>query len=149
MAKEDSKKGSNDKKYQPKATVRHAKIAKSKIDEVEDQKLKMENERYYAKKNEAKRRKEIKELPKEERAEAKAKLKADIVKRKADEKIAKAKYLEMKANERKRQEMEEEEDDDVPVKPKKEKAKAAEKPKAEEKPKADDKPKEEGKKPSK
>ena len=107
MAKDVSKKGSDDKKYQPKATVRHAKIAQSKSNEVEEAKTKMENERYYAKKSEAKRRKETKELPKEERPAAKAKLKEEIAKRKANEKEAKQKFAELKAEERRRKDIEE------------------------------------------
>ncbi len=83
---------SNNNKYQPKATVRHEKIARSKKEELEAVRDRMSDDRYYARKAEASRRKEIKKLPKEERAEAKSKLKEDIAKRKTAEKESKAKY---------------------------------------------------------
>ncbi|UAL07230.1 MAG: hypothetical protein KRP56_05155 [Candidatus Methanogranum gryphiswaldense] len=97
-------------KYQPKATVRHDKIAKSRKDELLSAKEKIANDRYMAKKAEARRRKAIKDMPKEERGPAKTQLKEDIVRRKAAHKEAKEKYKADVAAERVRIEAEEEEE---------------------------------------
>lgn len=103
-------KESKSNKYQPKATVRHDKIARSRKDELISAKEKIANDKYMAKKAEARRRKAIKDLPKEERGPAKAQLKEDIVRRKAAHKEAKAKYKADVAAERVRREAEEEEE---------------------------------------
>jgi len=76
----DSKKG-----YQPKATARHAKMVRTKQEEIDSFKKKIETDKYLAKKYESSRRTEIKALPKEERAAAKAELKESIEKRKEAE----------------------------------------------------------------
>lgn len=87
--------GKKNQEYQPKATVRHAKIARSRMDDIENSKKKIASNKYHAKNYESKRRKEIKELPKDERAAAKAELKESIVKRKEAEKKDKAMLREM------------------------------------------------------
>ncbi|MDR2698386.1 MAG: hypothetical protein LBB30_01745 [Candidatus Methanoplasma sp.] len=76
----DSKKGN-----QPKATARHAKITRTREEEIEAVKKRIDNDKYLAKKYEANRKTEIKALPKGERAAAKAELKDSIEKRKEAE----------------------------------------------------------------
>jgi hypothetical protein len=76
-----SKKPENDSKkdqYKPKATARHAKIVRTKQDEIDDFKAKIANDKYLAKKYETKRKEEIKALPKEERREAKEDLRESV-----------------------------------------------------------------------
>ncbi|MCL1978761.1 MAG: hypothetical protein FWG60_01185 [Methanomassiliicoccaceae archaeon] len=80
-ASENNKKG-----YQPKAAARHAKKVKTKQEEIEILKKKIDNDKYLAKKYESGRKTEIKALPKGERAAAKADLKESIAKRKEVEK---------------------------------------------------------------
>jgi hypothetical protein len=75
----------NKKGYQPKATARHAKITKTKQEEIESFKKKIDTDRHLAKKYESNRKTEIKALPKEERAVAKAELKESIASRKEGE----------------------------------------------------------------
>jgi len=77
----DDKKGN-----QPKATARHAKITRTKEEEIEILKKRIDNDKYLAKKYESNRKTEIKALPKGERAAAKAELKESIAKRKEAEK---------------------------------------------------------------
>lgn len=81
--KETPKEGK--KGYQPKATARHAKITKTKKEEIEILKKKIETDRHLAKKYESGRKTEIKALPKEDRAAAKAELRESIAKRKEAE----------------------------------------------------------------
>jgi colicin import membrane protein len=112
MSKEKANsKESKSNKYQPKATVRHDKIARSRKDELASAKEKISNDKYMAKKAEARRRKAIKDLPKEERAAARTQLKEDIVRRKAAHKEAKEKYKANVIAERERREAEEDKED--------------------------------------
>ncbi|MDR0523507.1 MAG: hypothetical protein LBG62_03705 [Candidatus Methanoplasma sp.] len=71
--------------YEPKATARHEKISRAKRDDIESMKKKLAVDRGLAKKYEAERKKEIKELPKGERKAAKAELKESVAKRKEAE----------------------------------------------------------------
>ena len=112
MASKDTKKDDSAKKcYEPKATVRHAKIARTKKQQIEDAKNKFNTDRYLAKKYEAKRRDKIKELPKEEKKAAKAALKEDIKNRKIAEKEDKAAIKAMIAADRVEREAEKEDED--------------------------------------
>ncbi|MDR0508332.1 MAG: hypothetical protein LBG63_00680 [Candidatus Methanoplasma sp.] len=86
----DDKKG-----YQPKAAARHAKMMKTKQDEIEALQKKIETDKYLAKKYESSRKTEIKALPKEDRAAAKAELKESIAKRKEAEEKDKEKLRAM------------------------------------------------------
>ncbi len=96
--KNDSK---DDKKgYQPKATARHAKITRSKEEEIEILRKKIDTDKYLAKKYEANRKTEIKSLPKEDRSAAKAELRESIAKRKEAEKKDKEKLRMMMQEER-------------------------------------------------
>ena len=75
-----------DKKgYQPKATARHAKITKTREEEIDSLKKRIETDKHLAKKYESGRKAEIKALPRSERAAAKADLKESIKKRKEAE----------------------------------------------------------------
>jgi hypothetical protein len=94
-ASEDNKKG-----YQPKATARHAKIVKTKKEETEALKQRIETDKYLAKKYESNRKTEIKALPKEERAEAKAELKESVAKRKETEKKDREKLRNLQSEEK-------------------------------------------------
>ncbi|MDR1404739.1 MAG: hypothetical protein LBJ20_04140 [Candidatus Methanoplasma sp.] len=76
----DSSKG-----YQPKATARHAKMTRTKQEEIDAFKKKIDTDKYLSKKYESDRKTEIKELPKDERAAAKAELKESIERRKETE----------------------------------------------------------------
>jgi len=76
----DDKKG-----YQPKATARHAKMTKTRQEEIDALKQRIETDKHLAKKAESSRRKEIKALPKEDRPAAKAELKESVQKRKDNE----------------------------------------------------------------
>ena len=82
MASKNKKSTNKPQENKPKATARHAKIVKTKQEEIEDFKKKIANDKYLAKKYESKRKKEIRELPKEERSEAKKELNDSIEKRK-------------------------------------------------------------------
>jgi len=82
MASKNKKSTNKPQENKPKATARHAKIVKTKQEEIEDFKKKIANDKYLAKKYESKRKKEIKELPKEERGAAKEELNDLIEKRK-------------------------------------------------------------------
>jgi len=84
-----------DKGNQPKATARHAKITKTKQEEIEIFKKKIETDKYQAKKYESNRKSEIKALPKEDRAAARAELKESKAKRKENEKRDKEKLRSM------------------------------------------------------
>jgi len=66
-----------------KASVRHEKIARSKEDELQARKEKVSNGKYALKKMKKEREKEVDKLPKEDRAAAKEKLKAEIAKKEA------------------------------------------------------------------
>jgi hypothetical protein len=85
MASKKTKVSKKDEKYAPKAAARHAKLAKSKQDEIDSFKDKIYTDKHLAKKYETERKAEIKELPKAERAAAKAELKESIAKRKEGE----------------------------------------------------------------
>jgi hypothetical protein len=76
---------SEKKGYQPKATARHAKITKTRKEDIEALKAKIATDKYLAKKYESNRKTEIKSMPKDDRAVAKAELKESIVKRKESE----------------------------------------------------------------
>jgi Predicted membrane protein len=98
-----SKKPENDSKkdqYKPKATARHAKIVKTKQEEIDDFKAKIANDKYLAKKYEAKRKEEIKALPKEERREAMSDLRESIQTRKEAERKDKEILRDMISGER-------------------------------------------------
>jgi len=98
-----SKKPENDSKkdqYKPKATARHAKIVRTKQEEIDDFKAKIANDKHLAKKYETKRKEEIKALPKEDRREAKADLRESIQSRKEAERRDKALLREMISGER-------------------------------------------------
>ncbi|MCL1811781.1 MAG: hypothetical protein FWG41_06185 [Methanomassiliicoccaceae archaeon] len=86
--------------YQPKATARHAKIVRSKEEETESLKKKIDTDKYLAKKYESNRKTEIKALPKEERAAAKADLKESIAHRKEAERRDKEKLRGLQSEER-------------------------------------------------
>ncbi|MDR3282517.1 MAG: hypothetical protein LBS92_02770 [Candidatus Methanoplasma sp.] len=85
MARKNSETAKKDEDDGPKASARHAKIARSKKNEVEDLKKKISTDHYLAKKYEAERKAAIGELPKEERKAAKEELRESIVKRKEAE----------------------------------------------------------------
>jgi hypothetical protein len=98
-----SKKPESDSKkdqYKPKATARHAKIVKTRQEEIDDFKAKIANDKHLAKKYEAKRKEEIKALPKEDRREAKADLRESIQSRKEAERRDKALLRDMVSGER-------------------------------------------------
>jgi hypothetical protein len=78
---QDTKKG-----YEPKATARHAKKNRTKQDDIDTLKKKIDTDKYLAKKYESNRKTEIKALPKEDRPAAKAELKESKEKRKEAEK---------------------------------------------------------------
>jgi len=84
-----------EKGNQPKATARHAKITRTKQEEIEIFKKKISNDKHLAKKYEDNRRTEIQALPKGERAVAKAELKESIAARKEAEKRDKEKLRSM------------------------------------------------------
>jgi len=87
MASKKKDASADDKKgYQPKATARHARMTRTKKEEIEALKGKIDTDKYLAKKYESNRKTEIKALPKEDRAAAKAELKESIAKRKEAEK---------------------------------------------------------------
>jgi len=71
--------------YQPKATARHAKMTRTKKEEIENLKQRIDTDKYLAKKYESNRKTEIKALPKEVCAAAKEELKESIAKRKESE----------------------------------------------------------------
>ena len=73
-----------------KATARHAKIAREKKHAEEKAKQKIEDDKWKAKKAEDRRKEEIKKLPKDQQAKAKAELKEQIKARKAAEREARA-----------------------------------------------------------
>ena len=77
-----------------KAKARHAKIAKEKVDAEKKAKQKIEDDKWKAKRAEERRREEIKKLPRDQRAAAKAELKEQIRHRKQVEKEQKAKLKE-------------------------------------------------------
>jgi len=86
MASKKNDTSKDDKKgYQPKATARHAKMTRTKQEEIEALKQRISTDKHLAKKYEANRKTEIKALPKEERAAAKAELRESIEKRKEAE----------------------------------------------------------------
>ena len=87
--KQNSK--AKEKGNQPKATARHAKITKTKQEEIESFKKKIATDKHLAKKYESNRKAEIKALPKEDRAAARAELKESKAKRKEMEKNDKEK----------------------------------------------------------
>lgn len=84
----------NQSRYRPKATKRHAAIAKDRRDE--EERLKSDAAFIKAKNKEAikKRRGEIRKMPKEERPAAKEALNAEIVKMKEEETAAQERYKE-------------------------------------------------------
>jgi len=86
---------SSKKGNQPKATARHAKITRTKEEEVEVLRKRIDNDKYLAKKYESNRKTEIKALPKSERAAAKAELKESIAKRKEAERKDREKLREL------------------------------------------------------
>jgi hypothetical protein len=92
--KKQTSKVSN-KDNQPKATARHAKITRTKQEEIDAFKKKIDTDKYLAKKYESNRKTEIKALPKEERAAAKADLKESTAKRKEAEERDKDKLRSM------------------------------------------------------
>lgn len=94
MSKQRNPAGTGNGKYEPKATVRHEKIAKSKKTRLQESKQKLIDDKHFAKKEEARRRKEIRELPRDERGPATERLKADIRKRKEAQAEAEARYWE-------------------------------------------------------
>ncbi|MCL2296515.1 MAG: hypothetical protein FWC29_05505 [Methanomassiliicoccaceae archaeon] len=94
VSKEDKK------EYQPKAAARHAKMMKTKQEEIETLQKKIDTDKYLAKKYESNRKTEIKALPKEDRAAAKAELKESIAKRKEAESRDKEKLRDMVREER-------------------------------------------------
>lgn len=95
-AKKKTENNANSNKgYQPKATARHAKIVRTKEEEIEAFRKKIDTDKYLAKKYESNRRTEIKALPKEERSAAKAELRDAISKRKDAERKDKAKLRDM------------------------------------------------------
>jgi len=101
MASKKNETSKDDKKgYEPKATARHAKITKSKKDEIENLKQRIDTDKYLAKKYESNRKTEIKSLPKEDRAAAKADLKESISKRKESESKDKEKLRTLMREER-------------------------------------------------
>ena len=71
--------------YQPKATARHAKMTRTKKEEIEAMKSRIETDKHLAKKYESNRKAEIKALPKSERAAAKAELRESVANRKEAE----------------------------------------------------------------
>ncbi len=93
--KNNTKQKESNKGYQPKATARHAKIVKTREEEIEALKKRISNDKYLAKKYESNRRTEIKALPKEERKAAKEELKEHITKRKEAEERDKQKLRKM------------------------------------------------------
>jgi hypothetical protein len=89
-APKDDKKG-----YQPKATARHAKMVKSKQDEIDALKQQISTDKHLAKKYESNRKKEIKAMPKEDRAAAKEDLKESKQQRKEAERKDKDKLYKL------------------------------------------------------
>jgi len=87
-------------KYQPKAVKRHEKISRSKIDEIDAFRERIANNKHKAKSYESSRKQEIKNLPKEERRQAKEDLKESIRERKLAEMDDKETLREMIAEER-------------------------------------------------
>ncbi|MCL2318411.1 MAG: hypothetical protein FWC44_05120 [Methanomassiliicoccaceae archaeon] len=85
---------------QPKATARHAKMNKTRQEEIEALKSKIETEKHQAKKYESNRKTEIKALPKEDRPAAKEELKESIRKRKDAEERDREKLQAMMNDER-------------------------------------------------
>ena len=101
MASKKNDTSKDDKKgYEPKATARHAKMTQSKKDEIETLKQRIDTDKYLAKKYETNRKTEIKSLPKEDRAAAKAELKESITKRKESESKDKEKLRTLTREER-------------------------------------------------
>jgi hypothetical protein len=84
-----------EKGYEPKATARHAKITKTKQEEIEAFKKKIATEKHLAKKADSNRKAEIKSLPKGDRPGARAELKDSIEKRKETERKDKEKLRSM------------------------------------------------------
>ena len=103
MASKKPEDNSKNDQYKPKATARHAKIIKTKQDEIDDFKAKIANDKYLAKKYETKRKEEIKALPKEERREAKDDLRESIYSRKEAERRDKEILRDMISGERESQ----------------------------------------------
>ncbi|MDR3206246.1 MAG: hypothetical protein LBT41_04040 [Candidatus Methanoplasma sp.] len=85
MAHKDSGDAKKSADKGPKASARHAKIARSKKDEIEILKKKIASDHRLAKEYEAKKRDAIYDLPKEERKAAKAELKEAVAGRKEAE----------------------------------------------------------------
>ena len=86
MASKKNETAKDDKKgYQPKATARHARMTKTKQEEIDALKKRIDTDKYLAKKYESSRKTEIKSLPRGDRAAAKAELKESIAKRKEAE----------------------------------------------------------------
>ncbi|MCL2032740.1 MAG: hypothetical protein FWG96_05680 [Methanomassiliicoccaceae archaeon] len=132
--KKDTPKAS-EKGYQPKATARHAKITKTKQDEIDSFKKKIDTDKYLAKKYESNRKTEIKALPKEERAAAKEELKESIRKRKEGEERDREKLRELIYEEKAEKRIGKGSfDDEAWVKEGKKKKKGAEEPLAEDVP---------------
>jgi hypothetical protein len=86
--------------YQPKATARHAKITKTKQEEIDAFKKKISTDKYLAKKYESDTKAEIRALPKEERAAAKEELRQSVARRKESEHEDKMKLRIMQHEER-------------------------------------------------
>lgn len=98
--KKKQQKTAKTEEYQPKAAARHAKITKTKQDEIETFKRKIDNDKHLAKKYEGNRKTEIRALPKEDRAAAKAELKESVAKRKEAERRDREKLREMISTEK-------------------------------------------------
>ncbi len=81
-------------KYEPKATVRHKKIARSEKERLREMKQRLDKERHSARKAEAGRRSEIRKLPRGERGPATAQLKEDIRRRREEQAAAREEYWE-------------------------------------------------------
>jgi len=86
----DEKKGP-----QPKATARHAKMNKTRQEEIDALRSRIQTDKHLAKKYESNRKTEIKSLPREDRPAAKAELKETIRKRKEAEERDKEKLRTM------------------------------------------------------
>jgi len=86
MASKKNDPSKDDKKgYQPKATARHAKMTRTKQEEIAALKQRIDTDKHLAKKYESNRKTEIKALPREDRAAAKEELRESIAKRKEAE----------------------------------------------------------------
>jgi hypothetical protein len=90
----------SEKGNQPKAAARHAKITKTKQEEIDAFKKKIGTDKYLAQKYESNRKTEIRSLPKYEKAAAKAELKESIAKRKEAERKDKDKLRSMISEEK-------------------------------------------------